>query len=176
MYLEFRHWVTQKLLIAKAKESLAPRPPVNSHGGTGKVRSSSSRIQMTVTLSGIKTNIIRYHIGWGFPGGCRSKEPTCHAGDKRDSGSIPGCGRSLRRAWQSPSIVAAFCSMQNLKKKKKEKKDVNNFLQNRKKQPRDLNEMGPEKVLYEQIKARRGFWIEQWSPPTVFKIDNQQGT
>ena len=30
----------------------------------------------------------------GFSGGASGKEPTCHAGDIRDSGSLPGLGRS----------------------------------------------------------------------------------
>ena len=30
----------------------------------------------------------------GFPGGTLGKEPTCHSGDVRDAGSIPGSGRS----------------------------------------------------------------------------------
>ena len=30
----------------------------------------------------------------GFPGGTSGREPTCHAGDIRDPGSIPGWGRS----------------------------------------------------------------------------------
>ena len=30
----------------------------------------------------------------GFPGGASGKEPTCHAGDIRDTGSIPELGRS----------------------------------------------------------------------------------
>ena len=30
----------------------------------------------------------------GFPGGVSGKEPTCHAGDIRDAGLIPGLGRS----------------------------------------------------------------------------------
>ena len=30
----------------------------------------------------------------GFPGGAIGKESTCNAGDTRDVGSIPGCGRS----------------------------------------------------------------------------------
>ena len=30
----------------------------------------------------------------GFLGGASSNEPTCHSGDIRDTGSIPGSGRS----------------------------------------------------------------------------------
>ena len=30
----------------------------------------------------------------GFPGGASGEEPACNAGDVRDSGSIPGLGRS----------------------------------------------------------------------------------
>ena len=30
----------------------------------------------------------------GFPGGTSGKEPTCNAGDIRDTSSIPGSGRS----------------------------------------------------------------------------------
>ena len=30
----------------------------------------------------------------GFPGGTSGKEPACNAGDLRDTGSIPGLGRS----------------------------------------------------------------------------------
>ena len=35
-----------------------------------------------------------YIVNWGFPGGASGKEPTCHAGDLRDAGLIPGLGRS----------------------------------------------------------------------------------
>ena len=31
-----------------------------------------------------------------FPGGTSGKEPTCHAGDIREAGSVPGAGRSPR--------------------------------------------------------------------------------
>ena len=31
----------------------------------------------------------------GFPGGTSVKEPACQLGDVRDTGSVPGSGRSL---------------------------------------------------------------------------------
>ena len=33
-------------------------------------------------------------VGWGFPDGTSGREPACNARDARDSGSIPGSGRS----------------------------------------------------------------------------------
>ena len=37
-----------------------------------------------------------------FPGGTSGKEPTCHARDIKDAGSIPGSGRSPGRAHGNP--------------------------------------------------------------------------
>ena len=37
----------------------------------------------------------------GFPGGSDDKESACHSGDP---GSIPGSGRSWRRAWQPTPV------------------------------------------------------------------------
>ena len=33
-------------------------------------------------------------VGWGFPDATSGREPACNARDARDSGSIPGSGRS----------------------------------------------------------------------------------
>ena len=38
----------------------------------------------------------------GLPCGSRGKEPTCHAGDMRDPGSIPGSGRSPEGEHNNP--------------------------------------------------------------------------
>ena len=38
----------------------------------------------------------------GFPGGTSGKEPTAIAGDLRDTGSIPGSGRSLGEGHGNP--------------------------------------------------------------------------
>ena len=45
------------------------------------------------------------HLLNGFPGGASGKEPTCHCRRHRDSGSIPGLGRSPGgRAWQPTPV------------------------------------------------------------------------
>ena len=36
----------------------------------------------------------QFKVSLGFPGGTRGKEPTCQSGDIRDTGLIPGSGRS----------------------------------------------------------------------------------
>ena len=41
-----------------------------------------------------KNFILMPYTHKGFPGGAIGKESTCNAGDTRDVGSIPGCGRS----------------------------------------------------------------------------------
>ena len=38
----------------------------------------------------------------GFPSDASGKEPTCHAGDLRDAGLIPGLGRSPRGGYGNP--------------------------------------------------------------------------
>ena len=38
----------------------------------------------------------------GFPGDTSGKESTCNAGDIRDTGSIPGSGRSPREGNGNP--------------------------------------------------------------------------
>ena len=38
----------------------------------------------------------------GSPGGASGKEPTCHAGDIREAGSIPGSGRSSGESYGNP--------------------------------------------------------------------------
>ena len=38
----------------------------------------------------------------GLPCGSSGKEPTCHAGDMRDPGSIPGSGRSPEGEHNNP--------------------------------------------------------------------------
>ena len=43
----------------------------------------------------------------GFPGGTSGKEPTCNAGEIRDTGSIPGWGRSLGGGNGNPLLY--FC-------------------------------------------------------------------
>ena len=43
----------------------------------------------------------------GSPGGASGKEPTCHAGDIREAGSIPGSGRSSGEiVWQPTPVLA----------------------------------------------------------------------
>ena len=44
---------------------------------------------------------------WGFPGGTGGKEPTCHAGDIRDSSLIAGSGRSLEEGMAAHSNIHA---------------------------------------------------------------------
>ena len=39
-----------------------------------------------------------------FPGGTSGKEPTCHAGDIREAGSVPGAGRSPRGGWKPTPV------------------------------------------------------------------------
>ena len=40
----------------------------------------------------------------GFPGGASGKASACNAGDVRDSGSIPGSGRSSGEGNGNPSV------------------------------------------------------------------------
>ena len=42
----------------------------------------------------VRDSIGTYILPMGFPDGIRGNEPTCNAGDIRDSGSISGVGRS----------------------------------------------------------------------------------
>ena len=46
--------------------------------------------------------IEEYSQGWGFSGGSLVKNPPVNTGDTRDSGSIPGSGRSLREGNGNP--------------------------------------------------------------------------
>ena len=40
----------------------------------------------------------------GFPDGSVGEESACNAGDTGDMGSIPGSGRSWKRAWQPTPV------------------------------------------------------------------------
>ena len=44
----------------------------------------------------------------GFPGGAEVKNPPANAGDTRDSGSIPGSGRSLEKEMATHSSILAW--------------------------------------------------------------------
>ena len=44
----------------------------------------------------------------GFPGGASGKESTCKTGDIRDSGSIPGSGRSPGEGYGNPLQLLAW--------------------------------------------------------------------
>ena len=49
----------------------------------------------------LKTDIL-YHFYCGFPGGAVINNLAANAGDARDTGSIPGLGRSLREGNDNP--------------------------------------------------------------------------
>ena len=51
---------------------------------------SSVKMRPIYSNAAIPVKILRC-----FPGGASGEEPTCNAGDVRDTGSIPGSGRSL---------------------------------------------------------------------------------
>ena len=60
----------------------------NSHQALGK--------ESTLSYVLIQQTFIKHLLGtrWGFPGGVVVKNPTANSGDARDTGSIPGSGRS----------------------------------------------------------------------------------
>ena len=139
----FRHWVTQKLLIAKANGGdLAPRPPSELYGGKARPRVpffKNSDDHHTEWNKSDRERQISYAIIWlgGFPGGCRSKEPTCQCRRHTRCGFDP-CVRKIprRRAWQSTPV--SYCLYAKSEGKKKDTNEF--FLQNRKKQTQRLKE------------------------------------
>ena len=51
---------------------------------------------------------MRSHHPWHFPGGSAVKNPPANAGDLRDTGSVPGSGRSLEKEMATCSIILAW--------------------------------------------------------------------
>ena len=118
----FQHWVTQKLLIAKANRGrFSTKTPLNHTEGRWGPKFPSSRIQMTVTLSEISQadkdeyHTISYCLGASQLVGV--KNPPANAGDIRDASLIPGSGRSPGGGPGNP-LQYHITYMQNLKKKK----------------------------------------------------------
>ena len=52
--------------------------------------------------------MLRSHHPWRFPGGSAVKNPPANAGDLRDTGSVPGSGRSLEKEMATCSSILAW--------------------------------------------------------------------
>ena len=69
--------------------------------GSG-LENSMNRIAHGVTKSQTQLSNFHFTLFQGFPGGTSGKEPTCSAGDIKETGSIPGSWRSPEGRHGSP--------------------------------------------------------------------------